>query len=109
MHGQQCGGPLGDCPLGSGGVERQSLGIDVREHRTSARHHDRHRRVGGRQRRGDDLVAGADAERAKDQRERVGAVADADGVRGAGRRGKLPLECLDFGPQHEPRAIDDAR
>ena len=39
---------------------------------------------------------------------RVGAVADADGVRRAGRGGELRLERLDLRAEHEPAAVDDA-
>ena len=51
---------------------------------------------------------GADAERAQDQRDRVGAGADADGVRRAGRGGELLLERLDLGSEDEPAARDHA-
>ena len=89
------------------GIDRQARRIDVGEHRPRAGHHDGERGVGGRQRRRDDLVAGADAERAQDQRDRVGAGADADGVRGAGRRGELALERFDFRAEDEPAAGHD--
>ena len=108
VHRQQRRRPARDRLLGSSRVQREPLGIDVGKHRASARHDNRDRRVRGRERRRDDLVSGADAERAKNQRERVGAVADADRVRRAGRGRELLLECLDLGPQHEPRAIDHA-
>ena len=109
MHRQQRGRAIGNRPLRSAWIQRQSFRIDIGEDRTSARHDDRDGRVRGGEWSRDDLVAGADAERAKNQRDRVGAVADADGVRRAGCGGELPLERLDLGPQHEPCAVDHAR
>ena len=75
--------PRPRCHRGRGrvGIERQAVRIDVGEHRARAGHHDRERRIGGRQRRRDDFVAGTDVEGAQDQRDRVGAGADAHGVR----------------------------
>ena len=52
-----------------------------------------------RERRGDDLVAGADAERAQRDGEAVGAVGDADGSGGAHEGGGLIFEALDVRPQ----------
>ena len=69
---------------GRSGIERQAFGIDVRKHRTRAGHHHRERGVRGRQRRRDHFIAGTDVECAQDQRDRVGAGADADGVRTPG-------------------------
>ena len=88
-------------------IEREAIGIDVGEHRPRAGHHDRQRRVRGRQRRGDDLVARTDAERAQRDRQRVGAGADADGVRRAAGCRELALERLELGTEHEPAALHD--
>ena len=88
-------------------IEREAHRIDVREDRTRAGHHDRERRVRGRQRRGDDFVARADAERAQDERDRVGPCADAHGMRRAHRSRELGFERLDLGAEHEPAARDD--
>src|SRR5262245_54495709 len=57
--------------------------------------------------RGDHLVAPADAERAQDQHERVGAAADANRVARAHRGCKFVLEPLHFGAEHVPAARDD--
>ena len=43
-----------------------------------------------------------------DQRDGIGARADADGMRDAGSRGELRLERLDLGAEDEPAAGDDA-
>ena len=48
------------------------------------------------------------SERAQDQRDRVGAGADADRVRRARRGGEFLLERLDLGSEHEPAALDHA-
>ncbi len=88
-------------------VERVALGIDVGEHRARPDHQDRQRRVGRRERRGDDLVAGADAKRPQDQGDGIGAVADANGVRRARCGGKFRLERRDLRAEHEPAAADD--
>ena len=66
------------------------------------------RRIGRGERRGDDLVAWADTQRAQSDRERIGAGADADGVRRAARVGELLLERLQLGSEHEPAARDHA-
>ena len=81
MHRQDRARARRDRGRGRVRIERQPLGIDVGEHRPRAGHHDGERRVGRRERRRDHLVARADVERAQDQRDRVGAGADADGVR----------------------------
>ena len=90
-------------------IERQSFRVDIGEDGTGARHDDRDGGVRGGQWSRDDLVAGADAERAKDERDRVSAVADADSMRRAGCGGEFPLERLDLRSQHEPCAVDHAR
>ena len=87
-------------------IHRQSLGIDVGKDRTRAGHHHRQRGVGRRQRRGDHFVAGADVEGAEDQRDRIGAGADADRVRHAAGGGEFAFERLHFGSEHEPAARD---
>ena len=46
--------------------------------------------------------------RPQDERDRVGAGSDADGVGCAARRGKLRFERLDLRAEHEPAARDDA-
>jgi hypothetical protein len=89
-------------------IEREARGIDVRENRTRAGHQDRQGRVGGGQRRRDHFVAGADVERAEDERDRVGPRADADGMAAAHRRREFRLERLDLGPEHEPAPRDHA-
>ena len=86
--------------------QRQSIGIDIREHRPCAGHHDRQRGVGRRERAGHDLVAGADVERAQDEGERVGAGRHADRRRRARGLGELPFEGLELGAENEPAAIE---
>jgi hypothetical protein len=49
-----------------------------------------------------------DADRAQQQRDRVGAIAHADRMRGSRCRSKLGFERLDFRPEDEPSAGDDA-
>ena len=91
------------------GIDVQGLGVDVDEDRSGARLHDR---LGGRvegERRGDDLVALADAGRLEGDREAVGAVAHAD--RGEGRQvlGRLGFEGLHVGPQNELSVAHDGK
>ena len=81
------------------GGDAERLGVDVAEHRARAGRRDR---LGGRverERRDHDLVAGADAERAQRERQRVGPVRDADRVAGADIGGELVLERLTSGPR----------
>ncbi len=108
VHRQDRAGARADALGNPIGIDGGALRIDVGEHRPCAGHHDRQRAVRRRQRRRDHFIAGADPERAQDQRDRVGARADADGVRGAGRGGEFLLEGGDFRPEHEPAARDHA-
>ena len=81
------------------GGDRNVVGVDVAPDRGRAEERDR---LGGgeeRERRDDDLVAGADAQRAQGEQQRVGAVGDADGVRRADVGRELALERLDLGPK----------
>ena len=78
MHGHERSGARRDRRLDCRRVDGQALGIDVREDRPRARHHDGERRVRRRQRARHHLVSGADAERAQGQRQRVGPGRDAD-------------------------------
>ena len=107
VHRQNRLGPRGDCGLGGPRIEREPRRIDVGEHRASAGHHDRERRIGGRQWRRDHFVAWTDLEGAQDQRDRIGAGADANGVGHLAGGGELRLEGFDFRAQHEPAAGDD--
>ena len=89
VHRQDGARPRRDRALDRVGIDRQRARRRCRRRpaaRPAIMH--RQRRVGGGQRRRDDFVARADAERAEDQRERVGAGADADGVRRAARRAR---------------------
>ena len=99
--------PRPDGPLDGAGIEGQAIRIDVGEYRARPRHHDGERRVRGRERRRDDLVAGTNPEPAKDERDGIGASPDADGVRRTRRGSKLRLEGLNLGAEHEPAAGDD--
>ncbi len=86
------------------GVDAERVGTDVDEHGLGSGLSDRlGRRVEG-ERYGDDLVAGADAQRAERDREAVGAVGDADGTGGPHIRGGLFLEPFDVRPQDHPPA-----
>jgi hypothetical protein len=108
VHRQNGSRPRRDGGLGGGRVERQAIGIDVGEDRPGPGHHDRQRRIGGRERRRDDFVSGADVEGPQDQRDRVGARADAHGVWRAGCCGELGLEGFHLRAEHEPARPDDA-
>ena len=93
---------------GAHGLGRHARGlrVDVAEHRAGARVDDR---LGGRvegERRDDDVVAGADAERAQRDRDRVGAVGDADGVPRAEVGRELVLERGDLGAEDERPAVE---
>ena len=82
--------------------------IDIGEDRTRAGHVDGQGGIGGRERRGDHLVAGPDAQPAQRQRDRVGAGVHADGVCRAGGGGELGFEGRHFRAEHEPSAIEHA-
>ena len=80
--------------------------IDVAEDGTRAGRRDR---LGGRverERRHDDIVAGPDAHRAQGDRQRVGAVGDADDVIDAEILGELALEGRDLRAEDEPALVD---
>ena len=90
------------------GIDRHAGRVDIGKHRPRAGHHDGQRAVSGRQGSGDHLVAGAGAERAQHEGDRIGASPDADGA-GRARRGREFLfERLDLGPEHEPSTGNDA-
>jgi hypothetical protein len=108
VHGKDRRGSRSDRGLDRRRADREAARIDVGEDRPRPRHHARKGRVGRRHRRRDYFVAGPDAEAAQDDRDRVGARADADRVGGAAGRGELLLERLDLRAQHVPAAIDDA-
>ncbi len=107
MNGQNGARPRRHGALDRVGIDRQPPGVDVGKHRASAGHHDREGGIGCRERCRDDLIAGPDAERAKDQGEGVGAVPDADRMRRPARGGKLGFERFDFRPEDKPAARDD--
>ena len=89
------------------GVTQIRVRVDVAEHRGGAGRRDRlGRRVEG-ERRDDDLVARADAQRAQGDRDGLGAVGDPDRVPGAQIGGELLLEGVDLGAEDEPPAIED--
>ena len=77
-------------PRDARGSSSKSGGLDVDEDRPRAE--PRHDPGGGeeRERRGDDLVAGSDAERHQGDQQRVGARRDADDVPAAEERGERP-------------------
>ena len=108
VHREDCAGARTDCPRRLVRIERQAIRIDVGEHRPCAGHHHGQRRIGGRQRRRDHLVARPNPEAAEDERNRVGSGPDADGVPGTHRRRELRLERLDFRTENEPAARDHA-
>ena len=86
--------------------DHHRLRIDVAEDRTRAGRRDR---LGGRverERRHDDIVAGPDAHRAQGDRQRVGAVGDADDVIDAEVVRELALEGRDLGAEDEPALVD---
>ena len=97
-----------DRAFDAGRIDGQPRRVDIGEDRARACHHDRERRVRGGERRRDDLVAAADAERSQDERERVRAGADADRVCRAASASELRFERLDLRSKHEPAARDDA-
>ncbi len=100
---------LGDPALDIGGIEIERHGVDLREDRGGSAARDR---LGGcieRERRADDLVAGADPHCIQDKHERVGAVCTADGVESAEQRGRLVLERLDLRPEDEAAGLQRPR
>ena len=90
-------------------IERQTIGIDVGKNGAGSRHHDRERRVRGRERRRDHLITRPNAKGAQRDRQRIGAGADAYGVgRLTGGR-ELVFEEFQLWAKNEPAARDDAR
>ena len=108
MYRKDRPGTRGDRGLDAPWVEGEPFRIDVTEHGAGAGHHDGQRRISGRQRRRDDLVAGADAERAQGQGDCVGSSADANRESCAHGGCELRFERLDFGTQNEPAAGNHA-
>ena len=97
-----------DRALDLGRIEVQRGRVDVGEDRRRAAARDR---LGGREereRRADDLVAGADLERVEREHERVRAVGDADRLLDAEVLGGLALERLDLGAEDEAAAVEGA-
>jgi len=83
--------------------------IDVAEDRVGA---DRQNGLGAGvegERRHDHVVAGLHADGAQGDHQRVGSVADADGVFGAHMRREFPLELLHLGTEDEAAAVEHAR
>ena len=102
VHGHDRARPVGDRRLELRHVHVVGAGLDVDEDR---RRTDVRDRLGGREegeRRGDDLVALADAHRRKDQEQRVGAVGTGHRVLGAAVVRHRGLEGLDLRPADEP-------
>ena len=88
------------------GGDAERLRVDVAEHGPRAGVRDR---LGGgveRERRDDDVVAGADAERAQRERDRVRAVGDADRVPGAQVVRELALERGDLGAEDVDAGVE---
>ena len=86
-------------------VHRRRVDVGEDGRRTAARD-----RLGGRverERRADDLVAGADLHRVEHDHDRVRAVRDADRLRDAEERGRLLLECPEVRPTDELPAVED--
>ena len=91
------------------GVHQQRRCVDLDVGRRRARRADRRRRVHAGIRRGRDLVARPDRERAQRELERIGAVADRHALARAAVRGELALERLDLGAEDVPAAVLNAR
>ncbi len=86
--------------------DREGARIDVAEDRPRAGVDDG---LGGRvegQRRHDHLVTGAHPERPQGDRQRLGAVGDANAMAHADVGGELALECLDLGAEHVAARIE---
>ena len=105
---QELRGGAGD-PLGARGVEREGVGVDVRENRLRAGLPDAGERrgagVGGQ----DDLVLRRRAGGRERQRDRLGAVGAGDDVRDADRPREFLLEARDFLAEDEPAPLEDPR
>jgi hypothetical protein len=97
----------GDRPLDALGVDEVAL-VDVDEHGRGAGLRDRLRRRDPARRRRDDLVAGAYAEHAQHDVDRVGAVAAGNAVPDAVSLRESPLELLDGLAADESVPFDDA-
>jgi hypothetical protein len=89
-------------------VDVEGERIDVDETRRRAKTHDRPRCREERERRGDHLVAGTDAERHERDDQRVGSRRHADGVSDADRGRDLVLQRLDLRTTDEALAVTDA-
>ena len=100
---------LGDRALGRGGVEVVGQRVDVGEDRRRAALPDRVGRGDERQRRHDDLVAGADAGDVEREVQRGGAVGRRHGVGRADALGEGRLELGDPRALGDPAGGDDRR
>ena len=88
--------------LDARGIDVEGAGIDVDEHRARAEVAEN---LGGRgesERRGDNLVAGADAERPQREMKRAGAMRKRERVFGADVIGEFALEALGLGAGGDP-------
>src|SRR6202035_2231693 len=88
--------------LDAGGIDVEGAGIDVDEHRTRAQVAEN---LGGRGesiRRGDNLVAGSDAERPQREVQRSGAMRKGDRVLGADILGEFAFEAFGLGAGGNP-------
>ena len=88
--------------LDARGVDVEGAGIDVDEHRARAEVAEN---LGGRgegERRGDNLVAGADAERPQREMQRAGAMRERERVFRADVAGEFILEALGLGAGGDP-------
>ena len=92
VHRQQRGGAVGDRGRGGRGIEVERARVDVGEHRPGVLVEDRVGRGDERERRGHDLVAGLDADRAQPEVQRGGAGGHGARVRDAEPRGEGLLE-----------------
>ena len=88
-------------------VDVHRRGVDIGEHRHCSKARDRLRRRVERERRADDLVAGADLHRVEQDHDRVGAVRDADRLRDAEERRRLLLELPEVRAAYELPVFDD--
>ena len=108
MYRNDRGGPRRDGRLDSGRIDCGALVVHIHEDRRTAGHQDREAGEGGGHRGRNDLITGTNPERTQRERNRIGSVADTDGMTGASHRGELGLERRQLGTEHEPPARHDS-
>ena len=107
VHQQDGPRPWPETTTDAGGIQHRGDGVDVGKHWRRARPQDGKNRRESRHRRGDDLVARADAHRPQADINGIEAIAAADDMGNAGNARPLPLKRCHFLPKDPPSGPQD--